>query len=222
MNLIRHNFPTTQYVRERTEKRQIVLHHTASGPGVDGDINWWMKTPERVATHFIVDREGQVHQLFDEEFWAWHLGLQQKVFTQMGVPYKQLDRQSIGIEIDSWGYLEPHTDGQFYPAKWNGTRNVPNTAAKPVKYFYEYCTNQKWKGHRYYERYTTAQINAVRDLVRELCRRHDIPKTYNPDMWEVSKRALTGTPGIFAHCSYRTDKSDIHPQPEMLTMLKSL
>ena len=43
MNLIRHNFPATQYVRERTEKRQIVLHHTASGPGVDGDIAWWMK-----------------------------------------------------------------------------------------------------------------------------------------------------------------------------------
>lgn len=222
MNLIRHNFPTTQYVRERTEKRQVVLHHTASGPGVDGDINWWMKTPERVATHFIVDREGQVHQLFDEEFWAWHLGLQQKVFTQMGVPYKQLDRQSIGIEIDSWGFLEPHTDGQFYPAKWNGSRDVPNTAARPVKYFYEYCTNQKWKGHRYYERYTTAQINAVRDLVRELCRRHNIPKTYNPDMWEVSRRALSSTSGIFAHCSYRIDKSDIHPQPEMINMLKSL
>ena len=62
----------------------------------------------------------------------------------------------------------------------------------------------------------------MRELVRELCARHDIPTAYNPDMWELSKRALTGTPGIFAHCSYRTDKSDIHPQPEMLTMLKSL
>ena len=55
MNLIQHNFPSSQYVNERTTKRQIVLHHTASGPGVDGDINWWMKTPERVATHFIID-----------------------------------------------------------------------------------------------------------------------------------------------------------------------
>lgn len=64
MNVISHNFPDTQYLKERTVKRQIVLHHTASGPGVDGDINWWMRTPERVATHFIIDREGQVHQLF--------------------------------------------------------------------------------------------------------------------------------------------------------------
>lgn len=222
MNLIQHNFPSAQYVNERTEKRQIVLHHTASGPGVDGDINWWMKTPERVATHFIIDREGQVHQLFDESFWGYHLGLEQKIFTQAKVPYKQLDKQSIGIELDSWGYLVPHTDGKFYPAKWDGRRNVPNTACKPVPYFYEYCTAAQWKGHQYYEKYTTAQLNALRDLLRDLCRRHDIPKTYNNEMWVVSTKALRGEPGIFAHCSYRNDKSDVHPQPELLNLLKSL
>lgn len=222
MNLIQHNFPKTQYVNERTEKRQIVLHHTASGPGVDGDINWWMKTPERVATHFIIDREGRVHQLFDESFWGYHLGLEQKVFTQAHLQYKQLDKQSIGIELDSWGYLAPHTDGKFYPAKWDGRRNMPNTAAKPVPYFYEYCSSQKWKGNQYYEKYTTKQLAALRELLTELCRRHNIPKTYNNEMWVVSTKALRGEPGIFAHCSYRHDKSDVHPQPELLNMLKSL
>lgn len=222
MNIISHSFPTTQYVRECTEKKQIVLHHTASGPGVDGDINWWQKTPERVATHYIVDRQGQVHQLFDERYWAYHLGLQQKVFTQAGLPYKQLDKQSIGIEVDSWGFLERHTDGAFYPAKWNGSRFVANTASRPVTYFYEYCTSQKWKGHIYYERYTTAQLNALRQLIREICSRHGIPKKYNPDMWAISNAALKGTPGIYGHCSYRNDKSDPHPQPELINMLKTL
>lgn len=222
MNLIRHNFPTTQYIQEKTTKRQIVLHHTASGPGVDGDIAWWTKTPERVATHFIIDREGTVHQLFDETFWAYHLGLGQKVFTQMKVPYKQLDRQSIGIEIDCWGYLVPHTDGKFYPAKWNGTSNVPNTSCRPVEYYYEYCRQNKWKGHAYYEKYTTRQLAALKDLLKELTHRHSIPKNYNGDMWAVSARALRGEPGIFAHCSYRNDKSDVHPQPELVTLLKML
>jgi len=222
MNLIRHNFPKTQYLQEKTTKRQIVLHHTASGPGVDGDIAWWNKTPERVATHFLIDRDGTVHQLFDEQYWAYHLGLEQKVFTQMHVPYRQLDKQSIGIEIDSWGFLQQHTDGKFYPAKWNGQRLVPNTACKPVQYFYEYCQQNRWKGNLYYEKYTTAQISALRDLLKELCARHSIPKHYNPDMWVVSKNALSANPGIYAHCSYRNDKSDVHPQPELINMLKQL
>lgn len=222
MNLVSHNFPTNQYCVERTEKRQIVLHHTASGQGVEGDIAWWQKTSERVATAYIVARDGVIHKLFDDNYWAYHLGLAQKNFSALGLSYKQLDKQSIGIEIDSWGYLEQAADGQFYPAKWNGTRNVANTTAKPVKYFYEYCTNQKWRGHRYYERYTTAQIAAVKELVQYLCNHYNIPKTYNSDMWEVSKNALSGKPGIYAHCSYRADKSDIHPQPEIISTLKSI
>ena len=41
-------------------------------------------------------------------------------------------------------------------------------------------------------------------------------------MWDVSKNALTGKPGVWSHTSYRFDKSDIHPQQEVIDMLKSL
>lgn len=101
MNLIKHNFPETQYICEKTTKTQIVLHHTASGTSVNGDISWWRSNPERVATAFIIDREGIAHQLFDDEYWAYHLGLKQKVFTQARLPYKNIDKLSIGIELDS-------------------------------------------------------------------------------------------------------------------------
>ena len=222
MNIIQHNFPRTQFVGEETTKRQIVLHHTASGPGVDGDINWWMSTPERVATHFIIDREGVVHQLFDEKYWGYHLGLGQKHFNVAKLPWTNLDRHAIGIELDSWGPVLPHTDGQFYPVKWDGRRYVPNVTCKSVKYFYEYCEKNRWKGHLYYEKYSTAQLNALRELLKELCRRHSIPSAYSNDMWVVSTKALRGEPGIYGHCSYRFDKSDVHPQPELINMLKQL
>jgi len=42
------------------------------------------------------------------------------------------------------------------------------------------------------------------------------------NVFSLSKDALSGKPGIFGHCSYRLDKSDIHPQKEMIDMLKSL
>ena len=41
-------------------------------------------------------------------------------------------------------------------------------------------------------------------------------------MWEVSQDALCGKPGIYTHVSFRKDKSDCHPQKELIQMLKEL
>jgi hypothetical protein len=49
-----------------------------------------------------------------------------------------------------------------------------------------------------------------------------IPLDYNADMWDVTNNALDGKPGIWTHNSYRTDKSDCHPQPELIKMLQTL
>ena len=92
MNIIKVQFPDNQYIKEETAKTQIVLHHTASGPGIDGDVAWWRKTPERVATHYIIDRRGQIFQLFDLKYWGYHLGLSNKDFTDMGCTYRNLSQ----------------------------------------------------------------------------------------------------------------------------------
>lgn len=214
-NIISVNFPQTQYIKEKTAKTQIVLHHTASGPGAEGDIAWWRKTPERVATHFIIERDGDIYQLFDLDYWAYHLGLSNANFQKVGVPYRPLDRNTIGIELDSWGYLEKSAGGVYYP--WGKINKTP-----PVRNVKEYCSGNPWRGHTLYERYTPEQINSLRDLLRELCAQFAIPKKYNIDMWGVSTNALKGTPGIWTHASYRPDKSDCHPQEELCNMLKLL
>jgi len=43
-------------------------------------------------------------------------------------------------------------------------------------------------------------------------------------MWDVSQRALSGEPGIWTHVSYRQKpgKTDCHPQPELIEMLKTI
>ena len=52
---------------------------------------------------------------------------------------------------------------------------------------------------------------------------YSIDLTYKEDdMWTVSTRALKGEGGVYTHNSYRKDKSDIHPCPRMIAMLKSL
>ena len=41
-------------------------------------------------------------------------------------------------------------------------------------------------------------------------------------MFHVSMSALKGVSGIYGHCSFRPDKTDIHPQPDMIEMLEKI
>ena len=216
------NFLESQYCREQTAKKQIVIHHTVSGDGLEGDVAWWQHTPERIATSYIIDRQGRLHRCFPDNFWAYHLGCRKSDFLKLSLPYQKLDAQSVGIELDSWGALVQHTDNQFYPIKWLAGKASPNLQCRPVKNVYEYCTQQKYKGIQYYERYTTAQLATLRELLVYLLDKHHIAANYSSDIWNVCPRALKGETGIFSHTSYRSDKSDAHPQVELVNLLKSL
>jgi N-acetyl-anhydromuramyl-L-alanine amidase AmpD len=210
--IVQHTFPEDQYVREKHPKKQIVLHHTVSGPGVDGDIGWWKSTKERIATCILIARDGEVHQLYSSAYWAWHLGANNSV----------LDKQSIGIELDSWGWLLSH-NGRYYTTKMDPvTRKViPNLKSEiPANRVQVYQT--PYKGHYAYEKYTPEQIQSVKELLLLWNKTYGIPLTYKPQMWDYSKEAINGMPGVWSHTSYRKDKSDIHPQPELIEMLKSL
>jgi hypothetical protein len=41
-------------------------------------------------------------------------------------------------------------------------------------------------------------------------------------MWEYSKIALNGSPGIWSHSSFRKDKSDCFPQKELMQVIEEL
>jgi hypothetical protein len=62
----------------------------------------------------------------------------------------------------------------------------------------------------------------VRKLLIFWNERYGIPLDYNQDMWALSSKALSGQDGVWTHVSFREDKSDCHPQPELIEMLKSL
>jgi N-acetyl-anhydromuramyl-L-alanine amidase AmpD len=213
-DIVQVDFPENQYYKEQTDKKVVVLHHTVSGQGVDGDISWWASTPDHVATAVIVGWDGKIYQLFSTKFWAHHLGTH-------AVNNVALNKQSIGIEIDSWGALM-RSNRLWYPAKWDETlkRNVPNTSVRPIQNVQVY--EEGFKEFYGFEKYTDAQIEAVRKLLVYWNERYGIPLDYNEDMWAISNKALSGQSGIWTHVSFREDKSDCHPQPELVQMLKSL
>jgi len=206
-------FPPNQYKREEFNKSQIVLHHTVSGRGVKGDINWWLTDPKRIATCIIIGHDGVPYQMFSSRFWAWHIGVKGKA---------DLEKHSIGIEIDSWGPLYKTKKGVFYPVKYTKKGYRPDTTRSSViaEDVIEYADG--YRGFQYYEKYTQQQIETVVELARYWAKKYKISIAYNRDMWDVSERALAGSPGVWSHTSFRKNKSDIHPYPPLIEALKSL
>ena len=201
--IINHPLPDNQYYKDVYNKRQIVIHHTVSNGNAKNVINWWQKQKERIGTAFVIDREGVIHKAFSSAHWAHHLGTKE-------INNTILNTQSIGIELCSWGSLKFKNDKYF------SSTNVEVPIEEVTTYDYPF------RGIRYYQKYTDKQLESLKFLLQYLCETYKIPKTYIPEMWEISKSALRGDKGIFTHVSYRKDKSDCHPQKELVEFLKSI
>ena len=216
--IVQADFPEHQYYPQEQKKNQIVLHHTASGRGVSGDIAWWKSDAIHVATCVLIAHDGTIVQCFSSKFWAHHLGVKSAFLKSKGFSdyYNRnilLNQKSVAIEVDNWGGLTQatKTDGAWY----SYTGKI--IADKDVVIY-----DTPFRGYKGFERYTDAQIESVRQLLVFWRDRYDISLAYNDDMWDISQRALSGENGVWTHCSFRPDKSDIHPQKEMIEMLKSL
>lgn len=218
MNLKQIEFPADQYLQEEHPKRQIYIHHTAGNADGEATFKGWAANKERIGTCVAIsgkikgkpELDGQIVQGFSSKHWAWHLGVKEDVFKAHKVPYKNLDRISIGIEICNWGQLTVKK-GRFY-----------NYVGKevPADEVCELAT--PYKGHLFFHNYTDKQIESVKELLLLWKNKYGIPLTYDEDIWDVTPRALKGEAGVFTHNSVRKDKVDIYPHPKMVEMLKSI
>ena len=195
--------PFKGYNKEESTKKQIYLHHTAGGADAVSTFKFWDSDPLNVGTCVAISRNGEIVQGFNSEYWAYHLGLKSSHF--MGLPYVNLEKKSLGIEICNWGYLT-QKGSKFY-----------NYVGKEVK---DVCKlDTPYKGYTYFENYTKEQIASVKELLLLWRDKYAIDLTYNQDIWQVTKRALSGKSGVFTHNSVRKDKIDVYPHPLLIEML---
>lgn len=193
-----------KYYKKQYSKQQIVLHHTVSGESIRGDLITWKKYQSHIATCIIIGRDGTINQLFSSKYWGYHLGAGKS----------SLDKHSIGVELDNWGQLEER-DGKLYTI-YNSIVDVS---------IVHYPTG--FRGEQIFEAYTVDQIRSLGELLLFWNKRYYISLKYNEDMWDVSERALRGTPGVFTHVSYRPwpstkSKWDCHPDKNLISMLKTI
>lgn len=177
-----------QYLQEAHPKDLIVLHHTAGG-SARSTFRWWQEgDPKRIATAYVVERDGTILEVFDPRFWAFHLGLR-------GTGGR-VDRRCVGIELCSEGWLEEGEEGlRAFDRPFEGQVHDHGS---------------EWRGHRFFAAYTGEQVAAAIALVDHLCELFAVPRR-TPADHEGFDRALFDFRGIVGHHHVRADKTDLHP-----------
>lgn len=208
--IVQARLPESQFISENTDKKQIYLHHTAGNKNPVATIESWGRNKERVATAFVIGYEGTIAQAFSSRDWAWHLGVKDSVFKGQGLPYKNLDKYSVGIELTNWAYLV-EKGGKYY-------NYVGGVVDKSEVTWLE----KPFKNHKTWHKYSDKQIESLRELLIYLGKTYGVNLKYNEDIWSLNKRALKGKNGLFTHNSVRVDKSDVYPCPRLIQMLKGL
>lgn len=217
MNIKRIDFPSSQYYTDEQVKKQIVLHHTVSDPTSHvGDVNSWLSDNARIATYIIIGYDGTIYKCFKSNQWGHHIGMKSETLKKLGFKdfntrNETLNKHSIGIEIDSWGGLTKGKDGLFY-----------NAYGKPISNKLE-VVECNWRGYKYFQKYSSEQINVLGELLPILMETYKIPNVGIKDgNFDVRLSALNGEPGIYSHSSYRSDKSDLYVDKDLIKMLNNI
>lgn len=223
------DFPDNQYYKDKTQKSQVCWHGTASGRGISGDLKHWLGSTARVATPTVIARDGTINSFFHGDYWAHHLGIKKahfreffkdndKKYNTYKYTNEALNQSCIGIELDNWGYVIKGEDGKF--RSWAGTIVEPDN----VQYF-----ETAFRGHHYYEKLTSHQLESLKYLTAYYLIKYEIyyyeltsPKQIIDILFSQNETAISGEEGIYTHCSYRSDKYDIAPHPELIDILDDI
>ena len=235
------NYPYNgKFFSTTSKKSQITLHYTVYPKTVPLSrvVADFSSRTTGVSTHFILDKDGSYDQLYPYDKWGYHLGVNTSAGKDIDksvnpkitrAQYKRRDPINVGIEINNVGML------QIKNGKYRDTINTSiNYPESEVSKSVDKNGNPtKWKGFLYWEKFPEAQIRALESLIYGIIGNNpDIsPKgkpwkfVYEdcfPGYGKTSGKALKGEPGIYTHNSFRFDKFDVPPVPEIIDMLKRI
>ena len=220
-----HRLPTNEYVNKKSKKYGICLHHTVT----DGNPHkvqrlWDYDKNGRIATHFVIGREmlngdkefdGKVLQLFDLDYWAYHLGLFRYGNTASNRNSK-LNKAYIGIEICALGYLKKIGNKYF-----DGDHARIEVPAEQVL-----VLEDDFRTFKYWHKYTDKQIESLETLICQLVDYFgfdlNIDRQKGPvtEDWLDCKEAVWRRKRVLTtHTQFELWKYDCFPQPELNQML---
>ncbi|MDZ7291762.1 MAG: N-acetylmuramoyl-L-alanine amidase [candidate division KSB1 bacterium] len=187
------------YIAEATTKERVVLHFTTGY--IRGDVRMLTipksEPARRVSVPFVIARDGNIYNLFDSRYWAYHLGP-----TAVG-GNTAMSRSSVGVEISNIG-----------PLVQQGQSLLTTTASDMYCSLNEsiYYRRVTYRGYGYYATFTDVQYTSLIILLRYLTARFNIPRRFLPLASRYETRNDIPTfRGIVSHVNFRPDKFDIGP-----------
>jgi N-acetylmuramoyl-L-alanine amidase len=195
---IRQNGDKSYYYEEETAKKKIVLHFTMGY--LKGDIA--TLTKGHVSVPFVIGRNGNIYNLFASKYWSYHLGP-----SAIG-GNTAMSKESIGIEISNIGPLKKIGDNLVTTYGDNDVYCTLNETQ-----YYTKLVN-KYREFEYYAKFTDAQYLSTIKLIKFLCAKYNLPKTFVAEAKRfniLTSAEFTAFKGIVSHVNCRTDKVDIGP-----------
>lgn len=189
--------PDDQYFHNGSKKTGIVLHHTVGGTA-SSTLNWWKTDGQMVGTAYLIGRDGTAYEVFDPKGWAWQFGLKWPDEEKIN-----FEKRFIGIEIASEGGLI-ESGGSLYCFD-----RISDKTRKNKNETFDH--GKDYRGYRYFDKYETAQVDTVIELVNHLCLTFNIPKNLPDNYLEYYGKKLIDFEGIIGHTMVRSDKSDPAP-----------
>jgi len=152
--------------------KYIVMHFT-TGTQISSTINHFT-TAFTASTHLLIGRDGRVIQFVPFNKSAHHVGL------GFWENERDLNRMTIGIELDNAGYLS-HINGEWLRRK---TVIPPELVEEAVH----------WKAFRPrgWEKFTDVQLKVALDIVKALVKHYNIQDILGHDMVNLLNRTDPG------------------------------
>jgi len=178
LQILDHLLKPASFVGDKTVKKQIFIHHTAGSHNPVNVIDGWdTDNRGRVATAFVIGGkssrgadnlyDGKVYRAFDENCWAYHLGLDKSA----------LDKTSLAIEICNFGQLKKTGDKYLTYVATEMPAEQVTTLASP------------FRDYTYYHSYSSAQLDSLKQLLLDLASRFSIDLKKGLQEW-IKKETL--------------------------------
>ena len=211
--------PKNEYVSGKFKNDYIILHHTAGWDNPKQVIDYWAKDSlGRVATEFVIGGQrctdgrsiydGKIVRAYPEGNQGYHIGTS-------GSSY--MNTHSVGVELCNMGWVK---NGKTYT----------NSIIRPDQIV---SLKEPFRGYISWHKYTTKQIEVLRDLLLYIANRDNIDLHTGIYKWiktegvikafDFHQDAYNGkVKGLITHANVRHDKWDMSPQPELIDMILTL
>ena len=159
------------------------------GYSAQSSIDWFINDPKIVGTQYVIDRDGKTFELWADNGYAYQFGL-------VSVPRRiEFEESTIGIELANLGPLTKLANGTFADQYGRAYKGEIHYA--------------KYRGYEYWETYTEAQYAALRKLIQELAKKHNIK--INPVNHIDFDLNVFDRHTLITHTNVRRDKTDVSP-----------